>query len=644
MPGLDGLRAIAVLAVIFYHMNLGAVPGGFLGVGVFFVLSGYLITDLLASEWRQQGRIDLKSFWIRRFRRLLPALAAFLMTVTAWTLFMNTSQLLTLLGNVLSAALYINNWWLIFHQVSYFDSFGPPSPVGHLWSLAVEEQFYVLWPFLMLLGFRYVKRRGRLFGLILAGEAASAVAMAVLYVPGSDPSRVYYGTDTRAFGLLIGAALAIVWPSAKLTEASESRSRRTIDLIGGAGLLTILVMIWRVSEFDAFLYPGGFVLLSIAAAAAVAALAHPASRLGLLLSWKPLRWLGTRSYGLYLWHYFVICITNPVIHTGGINPALIVIQFILSIGFAELSWRLVENPFRSGKARQMWTNILKRTILSHQANHRRASHRWRAVAWTMPLLIIMILIAVNRDLIIHVSSATSITDSDTVQIPGASTEGVSRPSGPEYQQQPDIGRVDTDGNEGSSRKEVTDKTEVPIPVDNSSEPEAMEKPDSSELPGNAEKPSSITAIGDSVLLGAASELEELLPGIIVDAKIGRQLSQAAEAAAELKAKGKLGSRVIIELGTNGLFTKKQLRALLESLQDAHQIILVNTRVPRKWEQAVNDTLKQVAADYANAVVVDWYKASMGHDSYFQKDGVHLKPKGAKAYAALIASAVGPITE
>ncbi|UVI27626.1 acyltransferase family protein [Paenibacillus spongiae] len=666
MPGLDGLRALAVLAVLLYHLDLSAVPGGFLGVGVFFVLSGYLITDLLAAEWRKQGRINLKNFWVRRFRRLLPALAVFLLVVALWTLFTDTSRLKELSGNILTAALYVNNWWLIFHQVSYFESFGPPSPVGHLWSLAVEEQFYVLWPFLMLLGFRFVRIRGRLFGLIMAGAAASAIAMAVLYEPGSDPSRVYYGTDTRAFGLLIGAALAIVWPSARLSESASPRSRLAIDLVGGAGLLTIIVMIGRVSEFDAFLYQGGFVVLSAATAAAVAALAHPGSRLGVLMSWKPLRWMGTRSYGIYLWHYFVICITKPAIQTGEVNPAFMLFQIALSFVLAELSWRFVEEPVRSGKAGQVWKNVRRQQKLRRQSTDRRPSRRWRTAAWLTPLFIIGMIAAVNRDIMIFDSMASSVPDQETVQLPQQPADNKNGSNGslqpPPHNNTGISERKNTDssssegkgstGSAGSRDGKESGDSQPPnrnepkqppseIPDQPSVIKPAEEKSSGSEN-GNNEKrdnQSSITAIGDSVLLGASKELEALLPGIIIDAKIGRQMSQAVDAAAALKAKGRLGSHVIIELGTNGLFTKKQLTALLDSLQDAKQILLVNTRVPRRWEKGVNDMLSKTAVNYTNVTIVDWYQASAGKDAYFEKDGVHLNAEGAKAYVSLIAKAV-----
>src|SRR3712207_5169593 len=325
MPGLDGLRALAVLAVIAYHLQPGWAQGGLLGVGVFFTLSGYLITDLLLAQRDAVGHLRLGNFWLRRARRLLPALFLMLAVVVAWVTLLDRSQLPDLRGDVLAAALYVSNWWNIFRHASYFSIFGPPPPLDHLWSLAVEEQFYLVWPFLLWLGLRYVRGRYRLAGLTLVGAAVSATVMALLYQPGIDPTRVYEGTDTRAFGLLVGAALAMVWPSRRLGAGLSVRRRLLLDGAGVVGLVVIALLIWRTDQYSVFLYRGGMVLLSVATVLVVAALAHPASWLGPALGWKPLRWLGVRSYGIYLWHWPIIVLTTPTAQRG-VNLTLGVLQ------------------------------------------------------------------------------------------------------------------------------------------------------------------------------------------------------------------------------------------------------------------------------------------------------------------------------
>jgi peptidoglycan/LPS O-acetylase OafA/YrhL len=362
MPGLDGLRALAVLIVIAYHLGVGWAPGGLLGVGVFFTLSGYLITDLLLGQW-VTGRIPLREFWLRRARRLLPALFVMLAVVAAWVTLADPSQVADLRGSVISAALYVNNWWLISQHISYFARFGPPSPLGHLWSLAIEEQFYLLWPWLLLGGVRlvhertpWVRIRVRLAALTLVLAAASVATMALTYHPGFDFSRAYDGTDTRAFGLLIGAALAMVWPSRELGRAISVRTRRVLDALGVLGLVTIAALVWRTNQYSSFLYPEGLVVLSVATALVVLAVAHPATRTGRALGWRPLRWLGVRSYGIYLWHFPIIVLTTPSVAGGGVDPTaqhgVGLVRATLQVGativVAALSWRFVEEPVRRG--------------------------------------------------------------------------------------------------------------------------------------------------------------------------------------------------------------------------------------------------------------------------------------------------------
>src|ERR687894_2608400 len=356
MPGLDGLRALAVLAVIAYHLQPGWAQGGLLGVGVFFTLSGYLITDLLLGQRDAVGHLRLGNFWLRRARRLLPALFLMLAVVVAWVTLLDRSQLPALRGDVIAAVAYVSNWWNIIREASYFARFGPPPPLEHLWTLAVEEQFYLVWPLLLWLGLRYARGRYRLAGLTLAVAAVSAVAMALLYQPGVDPTRVYEGTDTRAFGLLLGAALAMVWPSRRLRADLALRRRLLLDVAGAVGLVVIALLIWRTDQYSPSLYRGGIVLLSVGTVLVVAALAHPASWLGPALGWAPLRWLGVRSYGIYLWHFPIIALTTPTVQREA-NLPLEILQVGATIAVAALSWRFVEEPIRRGALGQVWAQV-----------------------------------------------------------------------------------------------------------------------------------------------------------------------------------------------------------------------------------------------------------------------------------------------
>src|SRR5436190_4445053 len=362
MPGLDGLRAIAVLAVITYHLGAGWAQGGLLGVAVFFTLSGYLITDLLLGRWLS-GSMRLGNFWLRRARRLLPALFVMLIVVTAWVTLAEPSELSSLRGAVASATLYVNNWWLIFQHISYFARFGPPSPLGHLWSLSIEEQFYIIWPWILLLGLRFireplghVKVHLRLAAATLVLAAISAVLMGVLYHPGFDSSRVYDGTDTRAFGLLLGAALAMVWPARDLSAKVPVRARRFLDGLGTVGLVGIFLLIWQTNQYSSFLFPWGMMLLSLATVMLLAALVHPATIIGRALGVRPLRWIGVRSYGIYLWHFPIIVLMTPSPNTGVYLPRAIG-QTAATFAIAALSWKFVEEPVRRGALGRLWERV-----------------------------------------------------------------------------------------------------------------------------------------------------------------------------------------------------------------------------------------------------------------------------------------------
>jgi peptidoglycan/LPS O-acetylase OafA/YrhL len=343
---------VAVLCVIAYHVNVPGAGGGMLGVGVFFTLSGYLITDLLLSHWRRYGELGLTEFWLRRARRLLPALFVMLAAVSVWVALFDSSQLAAVRRQVLAAAVYVSNWSTIADHGSYFARFAAPLPLDHLWSLAIEEQFYLVWPWLLLAGIWMFRNRKALALMTLVLAAPSAWAMAHLYHPGYDPTRVYEGTDTRAFGLLIGAALAMVWPARALDTGVRPAVFRLLDAAGIAGLLAIIALVWGTNTFSPFLYPYGFVLLSLATAALVAAVVNPRSTLGFLLGCAPLRWIGVRSYGIYLWQWPIVVLANP--HQSTFDLPRSAAEVAGTLVVASLSWRYVEEPIRQGALGRLW--------------------------------------------------------------------------------------------------------------------------------------------------------------------------------------------------------------------------------------------------------------------------------------------------
>jgi peptidoglycan/LPS O-acetylase OafA/YrhL len=585
LPGLDGIRAIAVLAVMAYHLDSGWAPGGLLGVQVFFVLSGYLITDLLVAEYRRHQGIGLKQFWIRRARRLLPALFVMLFVTVGWATLFDRSQLAALRSDLPSGILYVSNWWFIFHHVSYFAKFGPPSPLGHLWSLSIEEQFYLVWPLLVLAGMRWVHSRRTLILLTLSLAVISAVEMGVLYTPGGDPTRVYDGTDTRAFALLIGAALALWLPRHRPFAPVTDNARRVLNSVGSVSLVGIFVMFWLTNQYESFLYEGGMVLLAVLTALVIGVTVHPGSQLRTVLGWEPLRWVGERSYAIYLWHYPVIILTTPL--NAPPNAVRALFQIAATFLIASLSWRYVEQPIRHGALGRLWTRLRQRH-------------------WTLPPLRPAGWVLTGAVLANAVICALGLF--------GLVTASAADPASQVTSIVP-IGH----------RHPAPDPTTTP-----GSPPTASTTPPAGQ---------GVTAIGDSIMVDAAPYLDQSLPGIAIDAQVGQQLYQVQSAVPRLKGEGAIGNRLILELGTNGPYTSAQLVALLDSLGPMRRIVLVNTRVPRSWQQQVNDTIAAVARTYPNTTVVNWYADSAAYPQYLYPDGVHLNATGSKYYASLLVRAL-----
>jgi peptidoglycan/LPS O-acetylase OafA/YrhL/lysophospholipase L1-like esterase len=584
--GLDGLRAVAVIAVVLYHADLSWVPGGFLGVDVFFVLSGYLITSLLLNEWRETGRLDFGRFYRARARRLLPGLLMMLAATTVVTTLAVPDAAATVRRDLLPALSYVSNWWAVAQHHSYFEATGRPSLLLHLWSLAVEEQFYLLWPVLLLLILRgRPDGRGQvwLFRLAVGGAVVSAAAMAVLAIAHgfpvpNDPSRGYYGTDTHASGLLLGAALATRWPLSR-TGAADRRSW-WVGAGGVVGLVGLLCAFGTVSEFSPLLYRGGFLLVSALSVGVVAAASRDGA-VARMLAVAPLRRLGERSYGIYLWHWPVFALTRPQLDVQESGPANLALRLVLTLGLAELSWRYVETPIRAGAlagVRPALRRVVSRQIVDRLPALRR---RLRVPAAAAVLTLLLAAgFAVDRP-----AGSASVSMATVLQPPGPDPE----------------------------------TTPPPLP----------------DLP-----PGAVTAWGDSVMLGARSSLRALLPAATVDAAVGRRAEALPADLAALRNSGRLGPVVVLHLGDNGLFSRRTLDRALASLQDRRRVVLVTIRVPRRWQEPVNGLLRSEAEAHANVVLADWSAASTGHPEYVVGDGVHLSLAGSRAFAATIARSIG----
>jgi peptidoglycan/LPS O-acetylase OafA/YrhL len=607
-PGLDGLRALAVAAVLLYHSDVPGFPGGFLGVDVFFVLSGFLITSVLLVGARSDGKVRLGQFWARRARRLLPALVLVLGVTCMYTALFLPNEAAKLRGDVFAALSYVTNWQLIFGEQSYFAAIGRPSMVQHLWSLAVEEQFYLVWPLLFAAGLKVWRDRPtRLVAVLVAGAALSALLMALMYDP-LDPSRVHYGTDTHASGLLIGAALAMLWPPWRLTGKTGAGAPILLDIGGIAGLVALIWCFKNLSEFSDGLYRGGYLIVAVITALVVAVAVHPAARVtGFLLGNRVLRWIGVRSYGIYLWHWPVYLVTRPRLDIALTGWPLLGVRVAITVTLAALSYRYVEAPIRAG--------AMSRAVEGIRTG--RAAIRRRVV---------------RR---VRVAVLASVVAVSLLGVGMAMAEPVKPPPGfPTEALQIEV--TTTTPSAASAELPTASPNQAAVTAPTT-------PPTAASAPTTVPAPAWVTAVGDSVMLGAHDAVAQAIGAIPlrlqIDASVSRQFSEARDLLGMLGGAGQLGDRVVIHLGTNGVIRPEQLEELLQLLHDVPRVLLVNANVPRVWEQEVNDTLAAGAASYPNAKLVDWKAASAPHPEYFVDDGVHLTPEGAAAYAQLITSSL-----
>jgi len=604
LPGLDGIRALAVLGVLLYHADLVWMQGGFLGVDVFFVLSGFLITSLILEEFDRSGRIDFKRFYLGRARRLLPALILMLAVVGTAVAIWYPDAARQLIGDTVASAFYVNNWWYVLADQSYFEFTGRPPLLKHLWSLAVEEQFYLVWPLVAFLVMRRMGRRGVL-AVALALALLSTIWMTVLSVNSgfpelADPSRAYFGTDAHAMGLLIGAGFACAWRPGRLPETIRRGAVITLTTTGILALLTIVGFFVWVGEFTPWLYQrGGFAILALVVTVLIATATHPAVPLGRWLGRQPMRYIGQRSYGLYLWHWPIFMVTRPNLDVPFDGIGLFLLRMVLTFGIAELSYRFVEIPIRRG-AIGRWASDWR----GAQGEERRRRTRQGIFAVTTTVLAVALLgFGLGR-----AASQAAPVAQDVAEAIGVANGGPTE--------------VTIDGDQGA--------TSAASPGASSSATASSEV----EVVDNGP----ISLIGDSVLLGARKTVQEVIPGARVDAAVSRMPGAFVGRVKKLKKRNKLAPIVVLHPGTNGVLPASMLREMLDPLVDTPTVIVVNASVPRTWEQRNNKVVSDVITDYPNVVLADWKTASQDHPEYFVSDGIHLTSKGAKAYAALIKQA------
>ncbi len=624
LPGLDGLRAIAVAAVVLFHVAPDLLPGGFLGVDVFFVISGFLITRLLLIELGRTGGLRLGRFYARRARRLLPAVALVMLAVVAAGTTFWRDQLPTLWGSVLSSLGYVTNWWLIADDQSYFVATGRPPMLQHLWSLAIEEQYYLLWSVAVLVIMRSARRRRRPRWLSPSGPwrvAQVATVLALLSTAvmalfalrqdlpyGADVGRVYFGTDTHAMGLLLGSAAGALsvggrpggWP---LPAYRGVWPTDLLAVIGLAGLGWSFVV---VDEFQPWLYRGGFLLVDTVALLLVVAVVRRGSGVGRLLEHRLPRWLGQRSYSIYLWHWPIVVITRPGLDLVGPVALIDALRVALILALAAITYRYVEEPIRAGRRPMrpapVWPFRNRMTVPALQG---------LAAAACAAMLVVAGQAGPKRPYPLT-APVGSIAPADPN--PAASGEDSSGPVADK---------------EGARLRLIHPPASLAPAL----------PPAPAPAPSPVSAPPALSAFGDSVLLGARPAIEASLPVQGFDAKEGRQANLILDDVDGAAAAGALAPVVLIHVGNNGVISPGRLAETLSRLADRQQVLLVNDRVPRAWEEPNNRTLAQVGADFGNTTLVDWHAASEGHPDWFVADGLHLQVGARPLYADLVSRAL-----
>ncbi|MFR4378861.1 MAG: acyltransferase family protein [Faecalibacillus intestinalis] len=606
ITGLDGIRAIAVIMVLAYHLKLALFKSGFLGVTVFFVLSGYLITGILISEVEEEGTIDLKNFWLRRIRRLVPAVMSMAVVIIFVSAVVNRIIFTKGCKDFLASVLGFNNWWQIFNKVSYFEAAGVPSPFTHCWSLAIETQFYLIYPLILLGIYKLVKsrgegraKRGLLFvGVTLLLALISVILMIILFDPQQDASRVYYGTDTRAFSLLFGALLAILW---EYRMVPRRLSASVNMVLGSVSFAVLLVMTIAINGSSNFWYRGGQFFGTILTVLMVYAVSGRKTWLSRFLSNPVLKWIGDRSYSIYLWHYPIILLISK-----GIKASwwITLIEIVLSVVLAELSYRFIETPIRHGIIGE-YLNILRSRPKSRQEKKRQvqvARRSLKVMAGTFVLTVSLILCMV------FVPKKNAL---DTLQ----KRETKAKETGKMTEEQ--LAKQKANGSESDDTICTADLTDDEI------------------LEGL-----NLLLIGDSIAVDVTDDFYEMFPNSVSDTKIGRITSLGKQVLDSYIDEKKWEGEGVIFASLSNSPINGELEDIREKIGKDMPLFLTTVRIPHEtFEEESNSKIKKFVKENDHTYLIDWYAASEGHDEYFDADDTHLLPAGAKAYAKCIKEAV-----
>lgn len=600
VTGIDGVRTLAVLGVIIYHLLPTTLPGGYLGVPLFLLISGYFVTLQLVRQMDQTGGIQLTKFYLKRLRRLYPVLIVMLTVTTAYITLFARDLLHNIKSTIATNLLWVYNWWEIGHGQSYFDRFNGELPFTHLWTLGVEAQFYFLWPLILFMLFLILRKRSKIKWTVFILAAVSAVEMALLFDP-QNINRVYYGTDTRAFSLLLGSWLALCWPIDRLNASLTTHAARILDGVGIGALLITLLGFFTLPGQSSWTYRGGMFFYSLIGMILIATVVHPGSHMNRWLTNPFFTWIGQRSYGIYVYQLPVMVFYERVVEIGRHPVINALVECLLILAISEFSYRLVEQPLAHYQWRYLPASI------RHWIDFK--MHDWHQWLKVGPVVIICFIALCGLMLPSKPAKKSAV------------------------QTRIEKSRQATAAKNKQIAKGKTAKVNV-----NSKSLQKKYGLTSNQLKAASEL--KVTAIGDSVMADASQDIQEIMPHAYVDAEVGRQGSATPAVIKDLKTKGQLQKNVILNLGTNGAMDSQTINDILTAIGKDHQVYWITPHVPtRDWEQTVCDQIKQAAKQNANVHVIDWNQAANGHAEWFAQDKVHMNEQGNAYFTRLIVKTI-----
>lgn len=627
ITGYSGLRALAVIGVILYHLDPNTFVGGYLGVPIFFVLSGYLVTCQMLKAYDDHGFFDNKNFYLKRLKKLYPPLIALLWLCAAYIFVFQRNLLAKLSQIVITNLLNVYNFWQILNGQSYFERFAAnESPFVHLWTMSINGQFYFLWPLVIFLLVKFSKKRENTFWILFSVSMLSALEMAIMYKTGVDLNRIYYGTDSRFFSLGLGASLAVIWPMDKLKAKIERIDANLLDISGLISLLAMIFLFFSplMNPENAFPYYGGMLLFTIFTVLLVGIIAHPCSHWNNWLTNPLFNWIGSRSYGIYLYQFPVMIFFEDKVTNMADHVLLYhLIEICLILILSEMSYRVIEKPL--GKV--TWAKT--KNYLDSLFDKTRESNAPRIKA------VIACLIFVIGSVAILVSPTARAEDYNKSQLAQRISANQQRQSRENKTLIAKLKKSNTKGPRATKLIAQAKRSAKKHPVNKSFKKFGISQVDlqlAHQVP--------LTAIGDSVMAGSSNDLAKLMPKAVIDAAVSRQLSVAFGLINQYKLQKILANNVLIALGTNGPFPMSDLDHLMTEIGPKRQVFWVNTHVPNKpWQNQVNKTLQTAAKRYHNLTVINWYNHSQAHSNWFYEDQTHPTPVGSKYYSAFIVKTI-----